>query len=330
MYVDLKYLKYLPLDQFTDKGGRSFNFRCPVCGDSRKSTTKKRGWAFEHQNQIFIKCYNCGYANSLRGFIKNEYPMYYDDYVKEKFADKKPAPKKQSMKDLFASEYDSLNLQKINDLPKEHKAVKYLRGRMITPEMSNTFYYSDNFSKWLNIDIEKDAINYQAKLDRRIVIPFFTQHKKIFAIQGRSIDNADPKYITFKMDKGADKIYGMNHVDFTKPVLVVEGPLDSLFLNNCLACAGSLSDIEAILKYTPKENITIVPDNDKRNFQTKMFIEKAIAAEFKVVVWNKNIEFKDINDAVEKGYTKEEILGIIEINTYSGLMATTKFKLKGI
>ena len=233
------------------------------------------------------------------------------------------------MKDLFASEYDSLNIQKINDLPEQHKAVRYLRNRKITSIMSETFYYSDNFSKWINEEIEVGAINYEADIDRRIVIPFFTKHKKIFAIQGRSIDNADPKYITFKMDKGADKIYGLNTVDFTKPVYIVEGPLDSLFLDNCLACAGSLNDIENVLKHTPKDNITIVPDNDKRNYQTRMFIEKVIKDGFKVVVWNKNIAFKDINDAIEKGYTKEDILGIIKKYTYKGLMATTKFKLKG-
>ena len=84
-YIDLKFLKFLPLSQFTDKGDRKFNFRCPICGDSQRSTTKKRAWAFEHQNTMFVKCFNCDYSNSFQFFLKNEFPTYYPDYLKEKF-----------------------------------------------------------------------------------------------------------------------------------------------------------------------------------------------------------------------------------------------------
>ena len=324
----MKYLKFLPLEQFTDKGSRKYNFRCPVCGDSQRSSTKKRAWAFEHQNTMFVKCFNCDYSNSFQNFLKVEFPQYYPDYLKEKFADKSYAPIKQSNVDIFATEYDSLNLLKINELPKSHKAVVFLRNRCITPEMSEAFYYSDNFSKWLNEEIEEGAINYEADLDRRIVIPFFTKHKKIFAVQGRSIDGADPKYITFKMDKGASKIYGLDKIDFTETIFIVEGPLDSLFLDNCVAVGGALGEIDSLLSHTVRENIVIVPDNDRRNKQTDKFILNAIDEGYKVVIWSKNTPFKDINDGIEKGFTKEDILSIIKDCTYSGLMATTKFRLK--
>lgn len=40
-WIDLKYLKYLPLEQFTSKGEGKFNFRCNVCGDSKTQSHKK-------------------------------------------------------------------------------------------------------------------------------------------------------------------------------------------------------------------------------------------------------------------------------------------------
>jgi transcription elongation factor Elf1 len=328
MYVDLKYLKFIPLQQFTDKGDRKFNFRCPICGDSHKSSTKKRCWAFEHQNTLFIKCFNCEYSNSFQQFLKNEYPTFYGDYIREKFADQGHVPKKQSTVDLFASEYETLSLQLISSLPSKHPAVQYLQKRKMTEEMYKDFYYSDNFSLWVNTEIEENGINYHAESDRRIVIPFFSKYKKIFALQGRTIDNADPKYITFKMDKGCDKIYGLDRVDFSKKVYVVEGPIDSHFLDNCLATGGSLGELNNILKYTSLNNIVVVPDNDIRNKQTSRFIEDAINLGFNMVIWKKNTPFKDINEGIQQGLTKEVICSIIDKYTYSGLMALSKYKLR--
>ena len=38
-------MEYLPRP-FVHVGNR-YNFRCPFCGDSKKSLTKKRGWLYE-------------------------------------------------------------------------------------------------------------------------------------------------------------------------------------------------------------------------------------------------------------------------------------------
>jgi len=236
--------------------------------------------------------------------------------------------KKKSFNDIFSNQYENLNLQKIIDLPSNHKAINFLKDRKIPKQNYQNFYYDDNFSKWINEKIEKGGINFQADLDRRIIIPFFNKSKKIFMVQGRSIDNIDPKYLTYKFDKDSKKIYGLDKIDFSKTVYVVEGPLDSLFIDNCLAVAGSLSNLEELLKYTIKENIVVIPDNDKNNYQTKQFIEKLINKDFNIVIWPKNINFKDINDAIIKDYTKEEIFNIITKNTFKGLKAIIEFKLK--
>ena len=62
---------------------------------------------------------------------------------------------------------------------------------------------------------------------------------EVFAYQGRAFGSEQPKYITIKLDDNADKIYGLDRVDKTKTIFVVEGPIDSMFLDNCIAVAGA-------------------------------------------------------------------------------------------
>ena len=47
-YIDLKYINEISarLSQFKKKGDYLFNFRCPHCGDSKKSKTKARAYFF--------------------------------------------------------------------------------------------------------------------------------------------------------------------------------------------------------------------------------------------------------------------------------------------
>ena len=66
-YIDTKYLNIISpyLQQFKKKGDNLWNFRCPYCGDSRKSRTKARGFVFRKKNDLFFKCHNCGIGASL-------------------------------------------------------------------------------------------------------------------------------------------------------------------------------------------------------------------------------------------------------------------------
>ena len=72
----------------------------------------------------------------------------------------------------------------------------------------------------------------------RLVIPFFDKSGKMFAYQGRAFGNETPRYITLKLVSEKEKIYGLERIDFDSHVFVVEGPIDSLFIDNCLAVAG--------------------------------------------------------------------------------------------
>ena len=99
----------------------------------------------------------------------------------------------------------------------------------------------------------------------------------------------------------------------------MEGPIDSLFLPNCIAVAQG--DLRLPLY---KGKSTLVFDNEPRNREIVKNIEKAIEEDYSVVIWPQEIKEKDINDMIISGLTSSEICDIIHRNTFSGLQAKTQ------
>ena len=94
-------------------------------------------------------------------------------------------------------------------------------------------FFVPKFFEWVNTIIPNKFPSLVGD-HPRLVIPFFDENNKLFCFQGRSFGNEQPKYITFKLDPDRNKIYGLNRVDKSKTYYVVEGSIDSLFLDNCL------------------------------------------------------------------------------------------------
>ncbi len=152
----------------------------------------------------------------------------------------------------------------------------------------------------------------------RLLIPFRDVKGEIFAYQGRAFGKEQPKYITIKL-KDDSKVFGLDKIDRDKHIFVVEGPLDSLFLDNCLAVGGSeFSDL-------PKENTTIVFDNEPRNREICNNIEASIRKKYSVCLWPEQNPHKDINDMILSGMSSSDITSQIKENTYWGTEAQLRF-----
>jgi hypothetical protein len=118
-------------------------------------------------------------------------------------------------------------------------------------------------------------------------------------------------------DKDHDKIFGLDKIDQTDTIIIVEGPIDSLFVKNSLAMAGSDANLN---KYLTKSVIAL--DNEPRNREIVNKMAKYLDNGFKVVIWPETIREKDINDMVLSGIDPN---AVIQNNIYSGL--TGKIKL---
>jgi hypothetical protein len=158
------------------------------------------------------------------------------------------------------------------------------------------------------------------KDETRLLIPFMDGNKNVHAFQGRSLRSASAvKYITIVLDDTIPKLYGLDTMVSNKPIYVVEGPIDSMFIPNAIATAGG--DLVSAIGGLDKGNLVIVYDNEPRSKETVKKLDKAIMNGYNVVIWPENLDHKDINDMVLAGMSSEFITHIIKTNTYKDLAA---------
>ena len=143
---------------------------------------------------------------------------------------------------------------------------------------------------------------------------------KFFAFQGRAFGDEQPKYVTIKLDENKRKIYGLERVNLTQHINIVEGPIDSLFVDNCLAMGGA----DMFFDRVPSEQVTYIFDNEPRNKEIVDRMYKVIEKNYNIVIWPDDIQLKDVNDMIMNGTSPSEIENIISKNTYNKLAALTK------
>ena len=323
-YIDLKFINDLSgrLSQFKKKTDYLFNFRCPHCGDSQKSKTKARAYLYRVKNDMFFKCHNCGQGQNLANFIKFIDPKLYEQYLLERYKKSAPAtpkPKFDFKPTKFTNQTPIDDLKSIKDLPEDHPARLYCVNRKIPEKYFDKLFLSDKFMTLVN---EVKPNTYKITKDHpRLIIPFYDTTGKVFAFQGRAFGKEQPKYLTIKLDENKQKVYGLDKINFQKPIYITEGPIDSLFIDNCLAAGGA----DLFLKNKiPNENITYIFDNEPRNKEIVKRMYKVIEQDFNVVIWPEDLQLKDVNDMIMSGLTKLELQNIISNNTYSKLSALTK------
>ena len=323
-YIDLKFINDLSgrLSQFKKKTDYLFNFRCPHCGDSQKSKTKARAYLYRVKNDMFFKCHNCGQGQNLANFIKFVDPKLYEQYLLERYKKSAPAtpkPKFDFKPTKFTNQTPIDDLKSIRDLSEDHPAKLYCVNRKIPEKYFDKLFLSDKFMTLVN---EVKPNTYKITKDHpRLIIPFYDTTGKVFAFQGRAFGKEQPKYLTIKLDENRQKVYGLDKVNFQKPIYITEGPIDSLFIDNCLAAGGA----DLFLKNkVPNENITYIFDNEPRNKEIVKRMYKVIEQDFNVVIWPEDLQLKDVNDMIMSGLTKLELQDIISNNTYSKLSALTK------
>ena len=321
-YIDVKYVNIISplLQQFKKKGDFLWNFRCPYCGDSQKSRTKARGFVYRKKNDLFYKCHNCGVGTTLGKLIEHLDSKSYKDYIMERYkSGVKTVNKEPEFKfdePVFRSKDVCSTLNSLEELQDDHPARKIIDRRNLPISSYKDLFLCPEFYKFTNNLIP----NKFPSLDGdhpRLLIPFRDEEGEVFAYQGRAFGNEQPKYLTIKLQE-RDKIFGLDKIDKREEVLVVEGPLDSLFLDNCIAVAGAdVPNLDC--------DFTVVFDNEPRNKELLKQVEKAINRGHKICLWPEGMEYKDINDMILGGYTKEEIQDLIKHNTYQGTTATLWF-----
>lgn len=333
-FVDVQYATQLasrfPQTQVKHRNPLKINFRCPLCGDSKKSKTKARGWIVEVQktNHLHYNCFNCGASLSFDKFAKQIDPQLYNDYIAERYIQKTKESgsseqqtvdeKAKTKKPIFNKKILS-GLKKISQLKHDHPVKKYIEKRKIPPEQQYRLYYAPKFMTWVNTIIPNKFENIK-KDEPRLVIPLFDRQSNVIGVSARGFDPKTLRYITI-MFQDEPKIFGLDKVNFNKKYFVTEGALDAMFLSNSVAMVGADARLDGLEKL---ENAIFVHDAERRNKEIVRRMDNLLKKGFKVCIWPNNVPDKDINAMVMAGV--KNIEQIILENTYEGLYGQLKLK----
>ena len=327
--VDLKYSGILStrLERYSVKSNTPYraNCRCPICGDSQKSKSKARGWILEKDNSAIYYCHNCGASLSLRNFLKTVDANLYNEYIVDIALEKgyktreqhvvKPLETLTKSRPKFTKKGSPLlKIKKVSSLNVSHPVKKYVEKRGIPASRQYKLYYAPRFEEWTNSLIPGKLPEKQVK--PRLVLPFINKKGNVFGYQGRAFDKESIRYITIMLDESMPKIFGLDTVDFSKKYYVVEGPIDSLFIDNAVAMAGADGNISGLEHVN---NAIFVFDNEPRNAEIVRRMEKVLDKGQKLCIWPKNVVDKDINDMILSGIKPVDLQMMIDMNTYSGL-----------
>lgn len=336
--IESKYLRLVSsrLRNFKQKKDYLWNFSCPICGDSKKNLSKARGYVFAKGTNLFYSCHNCGVGISLGNLIKHVDSALYKEFVLERYKSGESGFSnfKSPSFDIQPPKFDKLDKQKVfehaewvGDLPEGHFCLTYLNKRKILdiPGIKSRLLFTAHYKQFLDTLVPNHGKDKLVD-DARLVIPFYDKYNELIAVSGRALENSDKtlRYITIRTVESENKLlYGMDKVDLNQTVKIVEGPIDSLFLSNCVASGDANLMIAA--KNVDAAKKILIFDNEPRNKEIVKLMQDAIKSNHVIVIWPDNVPGKDINEMVMNGISPAEIEAIISSNSFSGLEAQTKF-----
>jgi len=335
--VESKYVRLISsrLRNFKQKNTNLWNFSCPFCGDSQKNKTKARGYVFAKGNNLFYRCHNCGVSTNVANLIKHVDGALHKEFVLEKYksGETNNAFNANTVLNISPPKFDRVEKSKIfehaewlDKLPSEHFCIEYATKRQFLSIMRNKLLFTQHYKQFCDALVPNHG--KQIVDDARLVIPFYNEYNELIAVSGRALETNDKtlRYVTIRTIESDKKlIYGMDRVDLNQPVKIVEGPIDSLFLSNCIASGDA--NLALVADEISAAEKVLIFDNEPRNKEIVKMMQNAIKLHHNVVIWPSSIQGKDINEIILSGKPVDEIEKIISSNTFRDIEAQLKFNM---
>lgn len=238
-------------------GKQQISFDCPVCSYEIKGLDDGDGKGNLEINYGLgvFKCWACGETHETHGSIYRLIKRFGNKNQLKKFID---------FDFDFDFEIAEQKFQKVK-LPKE-----YIKFNDASYGLKLTHYYKRayNYLKKRNITdemIKKYRIGfcYEGKYANRIIIPSYDEFGRLDYFISRSyLPYTKKKYDNPNAPK-EQFIWGLDLIDWDKPVYLVEGVFDHIFLLNSIPLLGKkISDNLFGVLYKNAKEIIIVLDGD--------------------------------------------------------------------
>lgn len=279
------------------KGGTHFHARCPLCGDSKKSLSKKR-FHLDYNNGVpGYHCFNCERAGSFIQLYSKIKGVTIED------------AKRQLIK--FDTDFLSqlLHKKKIEDTPIPNGVANHdsiLEDCFVLSDEPEGVIEQAYHKKMMDFTRDRKIpsgyplyMAYKGDYKGRIIIPLMNNGHIIY-FQGRAVGNMEPKYLNPPTPKSLT-ILNKENFDPNKQIIVTEGILDALQLGNQGTCilGRHISDslISELLNLT-HTGIVIVLDNDESGYEEveRFMAESHYSSLVNYFIWPYKYKYtKDLN-----------------------------------
>lgn len=233
------------------------NFSCPFCGDSVTARKKRGNIITRGKLKGLYKCFNCGKSMSVNSFINNKAFKRLDLKLSSgasEYYDPKVFDSSSSVE--YCTEFTS-ELFDIETIDKLSIGREEFKNALGLSECDNPADYNEGRAyliKRCQYNFKKFLFN---KNTDELFLLNLTPSGKIFGAQVRGIRNTrgGSKYISLNISKLREyaKLSKMEEsenfdqmsllfnallIDYTKPIIATEGPMDSFLLPNGIAMCG--------------------------------------------------------------------------------------------
>lgn len=298
-YILGKYLEYA---LGTYKSGAYFYsdkimLRCPMCKDK-----KKRAYILKNnpkdRNRWVFQCFNgdCDANEAIKAtsFLKINFPGLYEDYRREVFSLRR---ENKSYLESYVVQEVPVETKPIDEKKDTKHFIPILKGKGPVFDKAKEYCLGRKIPTTI---WEKWFVSTGGRYEGRLIIPFYDKDGLIYYYQGRSLSNQEPKYLN-RRTVSTKEVYNIHNIDKTKPVMITEGPIDAMFLENGIATLG-IKHSENIVLALSDLKCYYVYDNDKDGRKVAC---KSLEEEKYVFNWTRflremdvSISVKDINDYV--------------------------------
>ena len=302
-YIDAKVWENLPESSLKSRTSSEINFRCPLCGDSKKNRLKKRGYFYRRTGTFY--CFNCQTSLTGYGLLKAICtPDVFDRIVQEyqvlnfnNFV--RGNGKVESESSKLAQDFEILSPRPSyrylleshwSVKPLSESAAKYLDGRKISLDKRSML-------KSIFDQNGREFVLIQYLLDDECVYHQLDNFNR-YDIKGQGA----VKYI-FPKDENINfqqkPVFNISEVDVSFPYLFcTEGVYDSLFIKNGVALGGrSLTEYQSkmLKSLYPRHKLVMAFDNDYAGMQSTL----------KHAEKNQELLFLDIGDLLDAAKAKD-------------------------
>jgi hypothetical protein len=308
---------------YYDKEKRQYQFNCPCCRDENGGVSDGKYNLEINFSKMVFKCWKCHDINRMSGKISKLIKRYGNSFLYNQYKAELDNLAKAKLYDINAYQEAAIDIQesfvklpdsftRITDITMvaDWRVKKYLEKRKITQPIIDKFKIG--YTTW-------DDSDYYCR--NRIVVPSYDDFGDLNYWSARDFTGrAKAKYKNSDTEK-LEIIFQESLIDWDSDIVLCEGTLDAIYMDNCIALLGkSLSrrfKLYQTLKDKAKGKVIICLDGDTDISETKKIYNLLNTGSLRGRVYYIRLDcFKDFGEVYENGGKLEMIKTLKKIRQF--------------